>query len=399
MVATASARGSESALARLIHPVGLAEFVATYREQRPLLVCRDHRDHFGGLFSVADFDRLMAGSRLGTNTVRILKDGREIPPAGAVHQNHAAIESACQQFASGATLSFQHVHERFEPVAALCRMLAHECSAAFQANAYLTPPGHQGLGLHHDTHDVFVVQTAGSKHWKVYGESVSLPLRSQRFDRHTMQPGPVAIDASLKAGDTLYLPRGFVHEASSTDETSLHLTIGVHAAQLGTLLSTHLTNYIEATPAMRRSLPFGFAVTPAERRRATKQVREALDAFTGSTDPAALVDDAALSISTSAPAPATGRLLAADASYHLTCTTAVRPRTGAVIDQRKTRQHLTLTCQGRVVRFPVAAATAVDAALSRPSSTAQALPGPLDPEGKLLLLKTLLAEGMCELDL
>ena len=191
------------ALARLIHPVPTTEFLSAYWEKRPLLVSRQRTDYFGGLFALADFDRLLAVSRLETGTVRIIKDGREMPPPSGPHQNHTAIESACQQFAAGATLSFQSVHDRVEPVAALCRDLARECSAAFQANTYLTPPHCQGLGLHHDTHDVFVVQTAGSKHWKVHGALVALPTRSQRFDRHTMQPGPVEIDTVLRAGDTM----------------------------------------------------------------------------------------------------------------------------------------------------------------------------------------------------
>jgi ribosomal protein L16 Arg81 hydroxylase len=40
-------------------------------------------------------------------------------------------------------------------------------------------------------------------------------------------PGPVSEEFELRAGDTLSLPRGLVHEAISTDETSLHVTVGV----------------------------------------------------------------------------------------------------------------------------------------------------------------------------
>ena len=36
------------------------------------------------------------------------------------------------------------------------------------------------------------------------------------------------LDVTLRAGDTLYLPRGWPHEAFSADADSLHITVGLH---------------------------------------------------------------------------------------------------------------------------------------------------------------------------
>lgn len=36
------------------------------------------------------------------------------------------------------------------------------------ANAYLTPQGSQGLAPHHDDVELWVVQTAGKKKWRLY---------------------------------------------------------------------------------------------------------------------------------------------------------------------------------------------------------------------------------------
>ena len=49
-----------------------------------------------------------------------------------------------------------------------------------QANAYATPAGAQGFAVHHDTHDVFVLQVAGEKRWLVYEPALELPLKDQR---------------------------------------------------------------------------------------------------------------------------------------------------------------------------------------------------------------------------
>src|SRR5439155_22754137 len=40
-------------------------------------------------------------------------------------------------------------------------------------------------------------------------------------------PGGPILDLVLRPGDTLYLPRGWPHEARTSDTDSLHLTIGI----------------------------------------------------------------------------------------------------------------------------------------------------------------------------
>ena len=48
----------------------------------------------------------------------------------------------------------------------LCRSMEREFSCRFQCNIYVTPGGSaQGLKTHYDTHDVFVLQIEGTKHW------------------------------------------------------------------------------------------------------------------------------------------------------------------------------------------------------------------------------------------
>ena len=96
-----------------------------------------------------------------------------------------------------------------------------------QANAYFTPRGSQGLPVHHDTHDVFCLQVAGRKRWLVYEPALELPLRNQRYRPELGEPGEPVLDLVLEPGDMLYMPRGWLHEALTSDEDSLHLTIGV----------------------------------------------------------------------------------------------------------------------------------------------------------------------------
>ena len=63
----------------------------------------------------------------------------------------------------GATIVLQGLHLTSPSVAAFCRSLEETLGHPAQANAYYTPRHAQGLPVHHDTHDVFVLQrSAGS---------------------------------------------------------------------------------------------------------------------------------------------------------------------------------------------------------------------------------------------
>ena len=96
------------------------------------------------------------------------------------------------------------------------RALHHSLWAALcldtQINAYLSAPAAQGLNIHSDPHDVFVMQVEGKKLWHILeGEALST---HQSF--------------ILSPGDVLYMPAGLHHFAESLHNlSSLHITLGV----------------------------------------------------------------------------------------------------------------------------------------------------------------------------
>ncbi len=138
------------------------------------------------------------------------------------------VDRVLAEFEDGATIVLQALHHNWPPVADFCRRLEAALGEPVQANAYFTPRSAQGLAVHHDTHDVFVLQTAGKKHWRVYEPVVELPLQDQKYSKAKHgEPGEPVEDGVLEAGDTMYLPRGWLHDALTTDSESLHLTIGV----------------------------------------------------------------------------------------------------------------------------------------------------------------------------
>jgi ribosomal protein L16 Arg81 hydroxylase len=140
----------------------------------------------------------------------------------------AEIGRVLAEFEAGATLVLQGLHHTWPPLAEFCRYLEIELGHPAQANAYFTPRDAQGLPVHHDTHDVFSLQVAGEKRWLVYEPALELPLKDQKYGPELGAPGEAVHDVTLRAGDTLYLPRGWLHQAMTSSTDSLHITLGVN---------------------------------------------------------------------------------------------------------------------------------------------------------------------------
>lgn len=139
-------------------------------------------------------------------------------------------ENARRIVAEGYTLGIRHAH-RHDP--GLGR-LADEFEAAFggevDVHLYCTPAGEQGFGWHYDAEEVFILQTAGAKQWRLRKNTVHpWPLietipSDQLYEREIMP----MMECILLPGDWLCIPGGYWHSAQAGEE-SISLSIGVQA--------------------------------------------------------------------------------------------------------------------------------------------------------------------------
>ncbi|SDD09423.1 Cupin superfamily protein [Bradyrhizobium brasilense] len=139
-------------------------------------------------------------------------------------------------YGQGATIAFQRLDRHLAEMARLCAALSACLGHPMQCSAYLSPPGCQGLDIHHDTHDIIVFQIEGSKTFQLFDVVVDLPV--PRIDLTTNQAASAQPTqrVELAAGDVLYLPRGVPHCAVAGDQESLHLTFGILAQSWASLV-------------------------------------------------------------------------------------------------------------------------------------------------------------------
>lgn len=167
--------------------------------------------------------------------------------------------------------------DRFcRPIYTLCEAVAHQGRFPYVfCNVYLTPPKSQTVPAHSDDRDVLLVQIMGRKHWTVYGRPpVVLPYKDEEvgkkaspLSREALDAMGVAWDGFVEAGDVLYLPRGWVHEAKTQeDSASLHLTLAIQTSDWdpASLLRTELQHALRAIPSSRHCLSREAMAQPKE---------------------------------------------------------------------------------------------------------------------------------------
>jgi hypothetical protein len=208
-------------------------------------------------------------------------------------------EAVLRLFADGSTVVLQGLHRLWPPLIEFADQLAADLGHPTQVNAYITPPSSRGFSPHYDVHDVFVLQVAGEKHWRIHEPVLTDPLRTQPWADRAAEVAAAAesepvIDAVLRPGDALYLPRGFLHSATALGEISAHLTIGIHPvtrwAAAESALDLVRTLAVE-DPELRRSLPLGVDLADADAvREEVTAVLSGLQEWLGRVDPAEVAD-------------------------------------------------------------------------------------------------------------
>ena len=266
-------------LARLLGPDMPPDvFLATIWDIAPWLRHVDAKESegagwlpFDGLLTLGDMDELLMRARLPGSQAELL-----------IFENLKAISTYAtphMAFAFGASIIVNHTDKVWPPANALCAMLGQGFRYAF-ANLYFTPDNSQTAPPHSDDRDVFILQLHGKKHWRVWPTPHPMAVRRPFRDEQAGKPplleetdapidpdelGEPCIDTVLIPGSVLYIPRGCLHVADTTDgtaagsECSLHLTIAIPTADLclGGFIHNAVKAHCFGLRAFRQALPLG----------------------------------------------------------------------------------------------------------------------------------------------
>ena len=349
----------------------------------------------------------MASSSPRLPTFRLVRDGRPLGPSrytctarvgGQTVAGTGAPGRIFDEFRGGATIVLQGLHRSCPPLTGFCRALEMELSHSVQANAYVTPAGSRGLGVHYDTHDVFVLQLAGTKAWSIHEPVLADPLPSQPWKGTAGDAGPAILSVELKAGDCLYVPRGFLHSARAQEALSAHLTIGVVTTTWHDVVR-HVVAGLAEEPELRKSLPAGYAGDPGSLVAGVDEAVARLRKWLDSVDSEDVARGTARRFLAGRPPILAGQLRQLGMLDRLAGSSLLRRREGSVCHLVATGDILTVVLGGgRELEMP----GVLQPALARISGTANAfrlddLSDLLDGPSRIVLGRRLVVEGLLEI--
>ncbi len=229
----------EFSLAWLLQPLAVQTFLDEIWGATHYHVERRRADHFDRLLpAVSAVEELLELVRPEPSAVRLVSGGETKDPATyRLPEGGLDLVRVRNGFADGYTVILNGVEQYVRAIASLSHAIEVELNFPTRVNAYVTPPGSTGFVPHFDPHDVLILQIQGSKTWHLSDDAVVPPHQMQRCEGVAAAGLTLPIALHLQAGDSLYLPRGQVHAAQANSEPSVHLTVGIHAPTVLSLIT------------------------------------------------------------------------------------------------------------------------------------------------------------------
>lgn len=204
-------------------------------QREPALFRREAAEAPATPFDLDELDAAFDGGLLRTPYLEMVRSDKvTIPPEafttsrvinGVAHHGFADRALVLAQLRRGATLLLRCVDQWHRPTGELVARLSEELDRRVEAFFFVTPAGGQGLAVHRDDADVFVLQAAGRKTWYVHDAPATADWRLGELPDD--ERSALRLHGVLEPGNVLYVPRGFAHRAVGAGGLSAHLSLTV----------------------------------------------------------------------------------------------------------------------------------------------------------------------------
>lgn len=257
-----------------------ATFLAEHFDRKPLL----RRDCLGGrhaeLLAFADLDRMLSTETIRPPYIGVFRDGETVHEhaytrvaqvQGSLLSDTVDPVKVVRQLHAGATVTWNSLNHFRPNLRALAADLAARFAARIDIMAFLAPPTIQGFRPHADAVDLFVIQLAGTKHWRVW--EPTRPHRADAVEYHSADElGPPSLEMSMRPGDVLYMPYGTPHAVVAEDTVSLHISVMIRPRLWSDLLNRAVQQVLRADPEFSRFPYLNQENTPILAEELTRQI-------------------------------------------------------------------------------------------------------------------------------
>ncbi|SFW13377.1 JmjC domain-containing protein [Chitinophaga sancti] len=253
---------------QLIAPFNEQEFIRNYFEKSPLVIRRGDPHYYTNLLSLAGVDNIIKSGIGGGLQLTMSHAAKKMLPAdymtgwntdyvyGQTGIDPQKVFKHLQE--DRASIIIHNAIQYHQPLQDLVTSVDEVFNCSSGVNLFITPSHAQCFQVHYDEHDLFIIQVSGSKHWKIFESGVYLPLEPQNKRSVDFSGLELLYDITLEQGDLLYMPRGFVHEVTTTDLLSCHITLGMQNTSLIKRFADYVTQAaMQDDPLFRKAYIHG----------------------------------------------------------------------------------------------------------------------------------------------
>jgi hypothetical protein len=215
---------------QVVAPLGAHAFLTNYW-LKSFVHIPGQPGRFTELLTWSELNAILEQHRLTPPRLKLYKDGQPLDPAHYLTPSMFGVPrldagGLATSLAQGASLILDDAQEVAPRVRELMQSFQDVLHSDAFANLYAGWHSQKAFHMHWDPQEAFVIQLCGRKHWRVYQPTRQHPLKND-IEPPPQPGGGPAWEGVLADGDTLYIPRGWWHEAFPLNEPSLHLTISL----------------------------------------------------------------------------------------------------------------------------------------------------------------------------
>lgn len=383
----------------LLQKIELNEFRKSYWERKFLHISRESKDFYSSLLK---FDQLDVLLRLAVfhqaSCVELVRsDNGEIETRQVAQgrSHKSSLATIHEHYVEGYSILLNKLHQLWPSITEFCMVLQDEIRHRIGANLYVTPPNAQCFNPHFDTHDVFILQIYGSKNWSISESPIELPLEQDSLQNYGSYEQGDASEVQLNAGDFLYIPRGQVHKAQSSDNTSIHLTIGIHVLREVDIVKAAIDEISKELIVLRRSTSNG-VLGDFDTPRNTENHHELLSRLGLVLSDVEKVNKIQSNLVDTHHCPVSTRFLDIGKQSTLSLKTKLKVKDNIKCQFSASAEECEIQFCGKWVRGPKFVESAFEYVVKNRSFLVKDLPDVLTDEGKVVTARRLLSEGLLQ---
>lgn len=386
--------------ASLISPYTVEDFFANYYEKTYLYLKRDRPDYYKGILNTDDIDLFFQNKSLLASSLRVCKEGNEVPAYkwNRGKSNLADNDKLFKFFNDGNTIIINTGNNSITKLTNYCQDLERELQFHLQFNIYITPVSAKGFANHYDDHDVIILQTTGTKIWRLYSIPFELPCSKQshhQFMKDKYELGEPTFEQELEPGDLLYIPRGLVHDAITTDSASVHITLGLHPTYRFDLLQ-EMVSLAQDELEFRKAVPS--RMFESDRTGFASDFKQLCHSFIDNLDIDSLLETKFENFLTSRVSEDKNRFLDSIQAHKLNLNYILSRRENVIYKIERDKEKIYIKFYNKKLEFPLFTELSLQTFWQEKSFCIKDIGGLISDSGKIELASKFVREGFLRIE-